>query len=93
MAQIVSMAFSKMDKCDLYQDDCRDWSRKTRSDKTRRNFKTHFARAFKETKRSLRTSRTEGYVAHVHTAQANEELFTKMKQDHTLALANLATAT
>ena len=29
----------------------------------------------------------------MHAAQANAELFTKMQQDHTLALANLATAT
>ena len=29
----------------------------------------------------------------MHTAQANTEMFTKMQQDHTQALANLATAT
>ena len=34
-----------------------------------------------------------GYVADVHAAQANAELFTEMQQDHTLALANLETAT
>ena len=56
-------------------------------------FKTHFARAFKETRRSSKTSISEGYVAHVHAAQANAELFTNMHQDHTQALANLATAT
>ena len=56
-------------------------------------FKAHFTRAFKETRRSSRTSRTKGYVAHVHAAQANAELFAEMQQDHTLALANLATAT
>ena len=92
-AQIVSMAYANIDKCGLYQDDFRDWSRKTRSDKTWVNFKAHFARAFKDTRRSSRSLRTEGYVAHVHTAQENVELFTKMQQDHTLALANLATAT
>ena len=53
----------------------------------------HFARAFKETRRSSRTSNTEGYVAHVHAAQSNAELFTEMQQDHNLELANLATAT
>ena len=42
-AQIVSMAYANIDKCGLYQDDCRNWSRKTRSDKTWGNFKTHFA--------------------------------------------------
>ena len=36
--------------------------------------------------------RTKGYVAHVHAAQANAELLTDMQQDHTLELANLATA-
>ena len=93
LAQIVSMAYSNIDKCGLYQDYCRDWSRKPRSEKTWVKFNTHFARAFKETRRSSRTSRTEGYVAHVHSAQANAELFTEMQQDHTQALANLATAT
>ena len=29
----------------------------------------------------------------MHAAQANAELFTEMQQDHTLALANLTTAT
>ena len=87
------MAYANIDKCGLYQDNCRDWSRKPQSDKTWVNFKTHFARSFKETRRSSRTSITEGYVAHVHAAQENSELFTEMQQDHTLALANLATAT
>ena len=42
-AQIVSMAYANIGKCGLYQDDFRDWSRKTRSDKTWGNFKAHFA--------------------------------------------------
>ena len=75
-AQIVSMAYANIDKCGLYQGNCRDWSRKTRSDKTWGNFKAHFARSFKETRRSSKTSRTKGYVAHVHAEQANAELFT-----------------
>ena len=87
------MAYANIDKCGLYQDNCRNWSRKTKSDKTWGNFKAHFARASKETRRSSRTSRTEGYVAHVHVSQANVELFTEIQQDHTLALVNLATAT
>ena len=29
----------------------------------------------------------------MHAVQANAELFTEMQQDHTLALANIATAT
>ena len=93
LAQIVSMDYANIDKCGLYQDDRSDWSRKPRSEKTWVKFKTHFARAFKETRISPKTSRTEGYVAHMHAAQANSELFTEMQQDHTQALANLATAT
>ena len=87
------MAYANIDKSGLYQDDCRKWLRKTRSDKTWGNFKAHFARAFKGPRRSSRNSKTEGYAAHVHAAQANAELFTNMQQDHTLALVNSATTT
>ena len=54
-AQIVSTAYANIYKCGLYQDDCHDWSRKPRSEKTWMKLKTHFARAFKDTRRSLRT--------------------------------------
>ena len=91
--QIVSMAYTNVKKYGLYQDDCREWSRKPRLNKTWSKFKAHFARAFKETRRSSRTSETEGYAANLQSAQANTMLFAKMKQDYTLALANLATAT
>ena len=87
------MAYANIEKYGIYQDDCRNWSRKTQSEKTWGNFKAHFAWAFKETRRSSKTSRTKGYVAHVHAEQANVELFTEMQQDHTLVLANIATAT
>ena len=42
-AQIVSMAYANIEKCGLYQDDFREWSRKPRLDKTWSNFKDHFA--------------------------------------------------
>ena len=87
------MAYANIDKFGLYQDDFRNWLRKPRSDKTWVNFKTHFDQAFKVTRRSSKTSRTEWYVAHMHAAQANAELFTEMQQYHTQALVNLATAT
>ena len=45
-AHIVSMAFANIEKCGLYQDDFREWSRKPRLDKTWINFKAPFARAF-----------------------------------------------
>ena len=87
------MAYTSIEKCGLYQDDCRQWSQKPRLEKTWSNFKDHFARAFKETRRSSETSKTEGYAANVKYTQANVALFTKMQQDHTMALENLATAT
>ena len=92
-AQIVSMAYANIEKCGLYQDDCQEWSRKPRLDKTWSNFKAHFAPAFKETQRSSRTLKTKLYAANVHDAQANAAIFAKMHQDHTLALANHETAT
>ena len=87
------MACANIEKCGLYQYDWRDWSRKPQNKKTWVKFKTHFARAFKDTRRSLKTSSSEGYVAHVHAAQANADLFTEIEQNHTQALINLATAT
>ena len=83
----------KHKKCGIYQDDFREWSCKTRGDKTWRNFKAHFTWAFKENQRSSRNSKTKGYAVHIHDAQANTALFTDMQQDHTLALENLATTT
>ena len=93
LAQIFPMAYATIEKCGLYQDDCREWSCKTQNDKTWSNFKAHFARYFKENQISSRTSKTKGYAAHVHAAQANAEIFLEMQQDRTLALANIATAT
>ena len=87
------MVYANIKKCGLYQDVGRKWSRKPRLDKTWSNFKAHFDRAFKETPRSSRTVKTEGYSADLHSTQASAALFTEIQQDHTLALANLATAT
>ena len=92
-AHIVSMPFAIIQKCELYQDDFREWSRKQRLDKTWSNLKACFTSVFKETRRSSRTSETEGYAANVKSTQANAALFTDMQQDHTMALVNLATAT
>ena len=92
-AHIFSMAYTNIEKFGLYQDDCREWSRKSRLKKTWSNFKTHFTRALMENQRSSRTSTTKGYEANVQVGLANAALFTNMQQDHTLALANLATAT
>ena len=88
-----SMAYANIEKCGLYQENCQEWSRKPRLNKTWSNFKAHFTQTFKETRRSSRTSNTKGYSEDVHSAKANKELLTEMQQDYTLALANLKTAT
>ena len=87
------MAYASIEKCRLYQEDCREWSRKPSLDKIWSIFKAHFSQAFKENQRSPRTSNTEGYAANVHATQTNAALFNKIQQDHTLALTNLSTAT
>ena len=43
-AQIVSMTYANIEKCGLYQDDCREWSRKPRLKKNWRKFKAYFVR-------------------------------------------------
>ena len=87
------MVYVNIKKCRLYQHDYQEWYQKTRLEKTWSNFKDHFTQAFKEPQKSARTSKTEGYAANVQATQANAAIFTKMQQDHTLALANLTTAT
>ena len=64
-AQIVSMAYANIEKCELYHDYYWGWSCKPRLEKTWSNFKDHFARLFKETQRSSRTSKTKGYPSNV----------------------------
>ena len=88
-----SMVYANIKKCGLYQDNCREWSQKPRLKKTWIKSKAHFAQAFMETRRSSRTSKNEGYAVNVHAAQANAVIFTKIQQEHTLAMENLATAT
>ena len=92
-AHIVSMAFANIEKCGLYQDDFREWLLKSKLDKTWRSFKARFTRTFKEKRRSYRTSKIEGYVANVQSSKSNTALFTDIQQEHTMAMANLATAT
>ena len=42
-AHIFSIAYANIEKCGLYQDDCREWSCKTRSNKIWINLKAHFS--------------------------------------------------
>ena len=92
-AQIVSMEYVNTKKCSLYQDDFWEWSHERRLKKTWSNFEAHFARVFKEIRRSSRTSKTKGYAANVKSSRINAALLTNMQQDHIMALENLTTTT
>ena len=61
-AQTVSIGFKIIDKYGFYNDDFRDWRRKSKLEKTWPIFKVHFARAFKETRDSKKTARNSGYA-------------------------------
>ena len=92
-AHIVSMTYTTIEKCRLYQYYCQQWSQKPRLEETWSNFKAQFSRAFKETQRSLSKLKTKRSTAYIQAAQANALLFTNMHQDHTLELASIATLT
>ena len=65
-AQIVSIAFTIVDRSGFYADDCRDWKRKPSTSKTWPNFQAHFSLAFKEARTSNRTTKAGGYTANKH---------------------------
>ena len=56
--QILSMALNNIRKSGLYTEDCREWDRKPANTKTWATFKIHFARAFKEVRKSSEISHT-----------------------------------
>ena len=73
--------------------DCREWNRTDNEQKTWVNFKVHFLHAFRENRDQSRQAQHIGY-GHYNTQNlANAAMLAEMKQDHSHALANLATAT
>lgn len=92
--QIISIAFTLVQQTGYYDQGCREWKRKATNDKTWDNFKLHFAREFKETRDVQQNTRTNRFAANaIAMEQANAAMITELTQDHTAALANLATAT
>ena len=72
--------------------DCREWNRTDNVQKTWVNFKVHFLRAFRENRDQYRQARHIGYVHSNTKNPANTAMLAEMTQDHSHALANLATA-
>ena len=87
------IAIDNVKKSCLYIEDCRDWYRKASTEKTWANFKVHFVRAFKETRKSTKTNQAGGYTINVDRDDSRAVMFSEMQQDHTEALENLVTAT
>ena len=93
-AQIISIAFTLIQQTGYYDQGCREWKRKPPDEKTWDNFKLHFAREFKESRDVNQNTRTNKFAANaVAMEQANAAMICELTQDHTDALANLATAT
>ena len=72
--QVVSSAFYSVQKAGLFNDDCREWKRFSTEQKTWKNFKTHFARAYNELKENQQTAGTAGYAGNAMESQTASAL-------------------
>ena len=92
-AQILTIAYNLVKDTGYYDDGCKEWKRKDATDKTWTNFKTFFAREFKELREASTKAKNGGFANNVEKTNDNDFMMIEMAQDHTEALANLATAT
>ena len=96
-AQILLIAFNLVKDTGYYADGCKEWKRKVARDKTWPEFKIFFARDFKENCETKTQAKIGGFANNVEKKVEktidNEYMMIEMTQDHTNALANLATAT
>ena len=84
--QIVAIAENLIENTGFYTMDCREWNRTDNAQKTWVNFKVHFLQAFQENQ-----AQHAGY-GHTNTQNlANAAILAEITQDHSHALANLAT--
>ena len=91
--KIATITENLMEGTRFYTMDCREWNRKDTMQKTWINFKVHFSREFREHWDQSKQAQSIGYD-HTNTQNsANAAMFSEMTQDHSHALANLATAT
>jgi len=59
--QTILIGFNIIDKSGFYIKYCQEWRRTAKSDKTWSKYKIHFARAFKETRKSNKIAGNSGY--------------------------------
>ena len=91
--QIVTIAENLIESTGFLTMDCREWNRTDKDQKTWVNFKVHFSRTFRENRDQSRQAQHAGYGQSNTQDSANAAIFAEMTQDHSHALANLATAT
>ena len=92
--QIVSIAFTSVEKAGIYYDGVKEWRRKDTADKTWEAFKKFFAQEFQEIRVQPRTSSYKGYRPHcTRGGHANNMVMEDMQQKQAEALANLEAAT
>ena len=91
--QIVTIAKNLIERTGFYTMNCREWNRTDKAQKTWVNFKLYFLRAFRENRDQSRQAQHAGYGQSNTQILANSTMLAEMTQDHSHALANLATAT
>ena len=91
--QIVTISKNLIESTGFYTMDSREWNRTDKAQKTWVNFKLHFSRAFRENRDQSRQAQHAGYGKSNTQNSANAAMLAEMTQDHSHALANLATAT
>ena len=89
----MTIAENLIESTGFYTMDCHEWNRTDKDQKTWVNFKVHFSWAFRENRDQSRQAKHAGYGQSDTQDSAIAAMFSEMTQDHSHALANLATAT
>ena len=90
--QIVTIAKNLTESTGFYTMDFREWNRTDNTQNTWVNFKIHFSQAFRENRDHSRQAQHVGY-GNSNTQNSANAGMAEMTQDHSHALANLATET
>ena len=91
--QIVTIAGNLIESTAFYTMDYLEWIRTDNAQKTWVNIKVHFSSAFREKQDQSRKAQHADYRHSNIQNPANAAMLAEMTQDHSHALANLATAT
>ena len=87
--QILTISENLIESTGFYTIEFREWNRTDKAQKTWVNFKLHFLRAFRDQSRQAQHA---GYGQSNTQNLENAAMLEEMMQDHSHALANLATA-